>query len=92
MCYDQFEKRLRISRNVILLEHIPFFSLRLNHHPIAVSYLPQFPESASPSPALKVYERRNKVPPMVPPSLDYLPVPPTVPTGNQASTDNIISL
>ena len=40
LCYDQFEKRMCISRNVIFLEQIPFFSLRLDSHSIAVSYLP----------------------------------------------------
>ena len=42
LCYDHSEKCMRISRNVIFLKHIPFFSLCLDTHPVAVSYLPQF--------------------------------------------------
>ena len=83
---------MHISRNVIFLEQIPFFSLRLDHHPISVSYLPQFQESASPSSLPKVYVRHNTVPLMVTPSPDHLPVPPTEPVGNTASSDGIISL
>ena len=37
LCYDQSEKRMRISRNVIFLEYIPFFSLRLDNHHVDVS-------------------------------------------------------
>ena len=92
LCYDQLEKRTRISRNVIFLEQIPSVSLRLDHHPIDVSYLPKFQESASPSSLPKVNVRRNTVPPMVTPSTDPLPVPPTEPIGNNAPYDSIISL
>ena len=77
LCYDPFEKCMRISRNVIFLEQIPFFSLHLDIHAIDVPYLPQFPESASPSPLLKVYVRRHTVTPLVTPSPDPLPAPPT---------------
>ncbi|WP_274923149.1 reverse transcriptase domain-containing protein, partial [Streptomyces clavifer] len=79
-------------RNVIFLEHIPFFSLHLDTHPIAVSYLPQFSESASPSPPLQVYVRRNEVPPLATPSPDPLPAPPTASPGNDTSSASTISL
>ena len=92
LCYDQFEKCMQISRNVIFLEQIPFFSLRLDSHPIDVSYLPQFSDSASPSTLPKVYVQRNTIPPMVTPSPDHLLVPPTEPSGNNASSNSIISL
>ena len=91
LCYDQSEKRMRISRNVIFLEQIPFFFVRLDS-PIAMSYLPQFLKSASPSTLPKVYVRRNTVPPMVPPLPEHLPVPPAEPSCNNASSDNSIPL
>eukprot|EP00268_Persea_americana_P066883 TRINITY_DN9153_c0_g1_i4.p1 TRINITY_DN9153_c0_g1~~TRINITY_DN9153_c0_g1_i4.p1 ORF type:complete len:135 (+),score=22.02 TRINITY_DN9153_c0_g1_i4:887-1291(+) len=83
---------MHISRNVIFLEQIPFFSLCLDSHPIAVSYLPQFSESASPSPLPKVYVRRNTIPPLATPSPDPLPAPPTESSGNNTSSDSTISL
>ena len=92
LCYDQLEQRMRISRNVVFLEHVPFFSLQLDSHPIAVSYLPQFSESPSSSPPLKVYVRRNKVPLLATPFPDPLPLPPTEPSGNNTSSDSTISL
>ena len=82
---------MHISRNVIFLEQILFFSLRLDHHLIAVSYLPQLEESASPSFLPKVSVRHNTVPPMVTPSLDPLPLSPTEPEGNHPSSDSTIS-
>ena len=39
------EKHMRISRNVIFLEHVPFFSLHLDIHHVDVSCFPHFPES-----------------------------------------------
>ncbi|XXG40078.1 hypothetical protein AAC387_Pa01g0880 [Persea americana] len=81
-----------ISRNVIFLEQIPFFSLHLDSHPIVVSYLPQFSESASPSPLPKVYVQRNTVPPLATPSPDPLLAPPTKSSGNYTSSDGTISL
>ena len=59
---------------------------------MAVSYLPQFQESASPSSLRKVYVRRNTVHPMVTASPDPLLVPPLEPAGNHAPFDNTISL
>ena len=91
LCYDPSEKRMRISRNVIFLEHIPFFSLRLQTHPVAVSYLPHFPVTTSSKPPItNVYVRRNKALPVGPPSLDPILMLPPVPSGiNTSSTDNI---
>ena len=92
LSYDQSEKRMWISRNVICLEHVPFFSLRLDSHPVAVSCLPQFPESTSPSTITKVCVRCNTIPPVVPPSPDHLPVPPTASSVTNDSSDSIIPL
>ena len=91
--YDQSKKSIRISRNVVFLEHIPFFSLHLDNHPVAASYLPHFPTTTSPPPLTNVYVRRNTVPPMGPPSPDPLPMQPTAPSGiNTSSTDSVIPL
>lgn len=76
LCYDPVERRLRISRNVIFVEHVPFFSLSPLSHPTQVSYLPHFPESPSPPPLTKVYVCRPKHPQLAPSGPDPPPAPP----------------
>ena len=66
LCYDPKDRRLRTSRNVVFLEHIPFYSLRSDIHPVQVSFLPQFQAShpATPShpppPITQVYVHHPK--------------------------------
>ena len=76
LCYDHVVRRSRISRNVVFVEHVPFYSLQHDSKILDVSYL-LFSSSSSPSVSnkpLQVYSRRQPPPPASTPASVPLPL------------------
>lgn len=76
------DRCVRISRNAIFLEQIPFYSLRPASHPVQVSYLHQVFESTSPPPSTEVYVSQAMTLPLTTPSLDHPSFSALDPPGN----------
>lgn len=60
LCYDPNIRRLRISHNVVFIEHFPLFSLKPDFHVHDVSFLPYFLVQQLRPAIEKVYVRRQQ--------------------------------
>lgn len=69
VCYDPEARRSIISRNVVFLEHISFYSLQSHFSVVDASYLPDFSAPSNDCKELQVYHRRP-CPPSTTPGSD----------------------
>lgn len=57
LCYDPWAHRNGIPRNIVVVEHIPFYSFQRDANPSQVSNLPSFPTPSSSPIVIKIYIR-----------------------------------
>ena len=77
LCYFPVVRQSHISRNVVIVEHVPFYSLQHDSKILDVSYLPLFSSSSSLSVSnkpLQVYSRSQPPPPASTPASVPLPL------------------